>query len=67
MHDVDYMDEGTFLYMEEPILAERLLLKGYKEACALKAKVVHAHSTTVASVAKRKQIYKWQNERQKMH
>ena len=62
MHDVDYMDEGTFLYMEEPILAERLLLKGYKEACALKTKVIHAHSTTVSSVAKRKQIYKWQND-----
>lgn len=62
MHDVDYMDEQTFLYMEEPILAERLLLKGYKEACALNTKVIHAHSTTVANAAKRKQIYKWQND-----
>jgi GT2 family glycosyltransferase len=62
MHDVDYMDEHTFLYMEEPILAERLLLKDYKEACALNTKVIHAHSTTVASAAKRKQIYKWQND-----
>ena len=62
MQDVDYMDEHTFLYMEEPILAERLLLKDYKEACALNTKVIHAHSTTVASAAKRKQIYKWQND-----
>lgn len=62
MNDIDYMDEHTFLYMEEPILAERLLLKGYREACALDTKVIHAHSTTVASAAKRKQIYKWQND-----
>lgn len=59
---VDYMDEHTFLYMEEPILAERLLNNGYKGACCLDVNVVHNHSTTVASVAKRKQIYKWQHD-----
>ena len=58
----DYMDEHTFLYMEEPILAERLLNNGYKGACCLDVNVVHNHSTTVASVAKRKQIYKWQHD-----
>lgn len=62
LNAIDYMDENTFLYMEEPILAEKLLLKGYREACALNSKVVHNHSTTVGSVAKRRQIFRWQNE-----
>lgn len=59
---VNYMDEHTFLYMEEPILAERMLNNGYKGACCLEVNVIHNHSTTVTSVAKRKQIYKWQHE-----
>lgn len=62
MQDVGYMDENTFLYMEEPILAERMLNKGYRGACALTVCVIHNHSTTVMSVAKRKQVYKWQHE-----
>lgn len=62
LHQVNFMDEHTFLYMEEPILAERLKTIGVKEGCALNTIVVHNHSTTVASVAKRKQIYKWQIE-----
>ena len=61
MNSVDYMDENTFLYMEEPILAERFLQKGIKGACCLKVKIIHNHSTTVQSVAKKKQVYKWQN------
>lgn len=60
MATINYMDEYTFLYMEEPILAERFILRGIKGACCLKAKVVHNHSTTVANFAKQKQIYRWQ-------
>lgn len=44
---ISYMDEETFLYCEEPILAERLLSKGYRCACALQTKVTHNHSSTV--------------------
>lgn len=44
---VDYMDEHTFLYCEEIILAERLLKNNYKCACCSSASVIHDHSYTV--------------------
>ncbi len=44
---VGYMDENTFLYCEEIILAERLLNKGYKCACCSSTSVIHNHSYTV--------------------
>lgn len=61
MNSINYMDEHTFLYMEEPILAEKLLRKRIKGACCLNVKIIHNHSTTVQSIAKQRQIYKWQN------
>lgn len=42
-----YLDENTFLYYEEAILAERLRRKKYRCACVTKTKVIHRHSTTV--------------------
>lgn len=62
MSDVDYMDEHTFLYMEEPILAERLIAKGYKEACCLSTHAIHNHSATVKSEAAQKRVDRWQRE-----
>lgn len=44
---VGYMDEYTFLYCEEIILAERLLKNNYKCACCSSASVIHDHSYTV--------------------
>lgn len=61
INEVDYMDEYTFLYYEEPILAERLLMKKYRCACCLEAKVIHDHSRTVRSVLKKGKIIKTQN------
>lgn len=58
MKEIDFMDEHTFLYVEEPILAERLLSKGYRCACCLNAKIVHNHSTTVKSVFAKNKIRK---------
>jgi GT2 family glycosyltransferase len=49
LHECDYFDEYTFLYCEEPILAERLLKIGGKCVCALNTKVLHNHSSTVSS------------------
>ena len=62
MREIDYMDEYTFLYIEEPILAERLLRKGYRCACCLTAKIIHNHSTTVKSVFDKNKIRKMMNE-----
>lgn len=41
------LDEHTFLYGEEVILAERLLKKNYLCACCSECRVVHDHSSTV--------------------
>ena len=53
---VGHLDDHTFLYCEEVILAERLLRKQYRCACCYLAKVIHNHSTTVKSVLSKKNI-----------
>lgn len=62
MHEIDYMDEHTFLYVEEPILAERLLKHNYRCACCLNSKIIHNHSTTVKSVFAKNKIRKINND-----
>lgn len=62
MNAIDYMDEHTFLYIEEPILAERLLKKGYFCACCLTTDIIHNHSKTVKTVFDKRKIRKIQNE-----
>lgn len=62
MNEVDYFDENTFLYWEEPILAERLLNKGYLCACDLKTSIIHNHSKTVRSTFDIRRIIKINNE-----
>lgn len=62
LHDVDYMDENTFLYSEEFILAERLLKRGYKCACCTSARIVHNHSITVKSAFHKRRIREIQEE-----
>lgn len=49
MNEVDFFDEEVFLYCEEPILAERLLKKGYFCACKTTVSIIHNHSKTVKS------------------
>lgn len=58
MQEIDYMDEHTFLYVEEPILAERLLKQNYRCACCIETKIIHNHSTTVKSVFDKNQVIK---------
>lgn len=58
MNDINYMDEKTFLYYEEPILAERLLKKDYRCALCTSSKIIHNHSNTVKSVFDRKKRIK---------
>lgn len=55
MHKVDYMDERTFLYGEEDILAERLLKKGYTAYYDPKVCVKHNESSTMKTIPKAKQ------------
>lgn len=49
IQDVDYMDERTFLYGEEDILAEKFLSKGYVCWLSGESEVIHNHSITVSS------------------
>ncbi len=45
--EVGFLDEGTFLYMEELILAERLLRKGYRCVCCTEVSVIHHDGSSV--------------------
>lgn len=57
--EIDYLDEHTFLYSEELILAERLLAKDYKCVCCTAAKVIHNHSQTVKRTLNKNGIRKF--------
>lgn len=61
MNEIDYFDEKTFLYCEEPILAERFLKRKYLCACNTKVSVIHNHSKTVKSTFDVEKIIKINN------
>lgn len=54
IEEVNFLDEATFLYSEEYILAEKLIEKNYKCACRLDTKAVHNHSNTVKNTITKK-------------
>lgn len=56
VNEIDFLDENTFLYCEEPILSERLLKMNYKTAVCLTTSIIHNHSETVKSSIKTKEI-----------
>lgn len=47
--DIDYFDENTFLYCEEPIIGARLRQKGYRVLYDPDAEIIHWHSKTAES------------------
>lgn len=54
----DYLDESTFLYYEEPVLAERLLHVGYECWLCGDSFVVHHHSATISKAINKKKLIK---------
>lgn len=62
LNEVGYMDEYTFLYGEEPILAERFLKKGYKCACCIETSIIHNHSKTVKKYVDKYKLRKMCNK-----
>lgn len=57
MNEIGFMDEYTFLYREEDILAEKLINYGYRCGCCINTKAIHNHSYTVNTyTTKRHQI-----------
>jgi len=43
LKEIDFFDENTFLYAEEPILSEKLIKKGYKTAYYNGVRIRHLH------------------------
>jgi len=56
---IDEMDERTFLYCEEEILAERLAKIDKQCWICAETNVIHNHSKTIYSVMKKKKIVKY--------
>lgn len=54
MAEIDCMDERTFLYGEESILAERLINKGYKTYYDSNVSVTHKESASMRKMSKNK-------------
>ena len=53
---IDFMDEYTFLYYEEPILAERLSKMGFECWLCGTSCVVHNHAVTISKSINKKKI-----------
>ncbi|WP_051204964.1 glycosyltransferase [Butyrivibrio sp. VCD2006] len=60
MHEVGYLDNNTFLFMEEPILGERLLNNNYRSALCLSTSIIHNHNSDYKSEGHRRKVFKWQ-------
>ncbi len=60
LREIDYLDEHTFLYSEEIILAERLAEKNYLCVCCKDVNIIHDHSKTVKSSMDKRKINKIQ-------
>ena len=58
MKSIDYLDENTFLYYEEPILSERLDEKHYECWHCGEAEVIHNHAVTISSSFSKRKIAK---------
>ena len=58
MNEIDYMDERTFLYCEEEILAERLIEKEYRAYYDPIVSVKHNESGTIRKVSKKSKQFK---------
>jgi hypothetical protein len=58
MEKIGLLDEKTFLYYEEPILAERLDSIGAECWLCGETQVIHNHGKTIKTVIKKKKTYK---------
>jgi len=56
MEEVGWFDESTFLYAEEPILAEKLLRHGYRMAYTDSVYVRHMHGSSTGKLARKQSV-----------
>ena len=57
--EIDYLDENTFLYSEEPILSARLENKGYKVLYLADVEVLHRHEESDKGNAEVRTTHYW--------
>lgn len=67
LKEIDYLDENTFLYYEEPILAERLMKKGFECWLCGEAYVVHNHAATINKTIDKKTVLSLLQQSQKYY
>ena len=58
MEKINFLDEHTFLYMEEPILAEKMIKASYLSICSLDNKIIHNHKSTTGSILNKNKYLK---------
>ncbi len=66
MADIDSMDERTFLYGEEDILAERLSAKGYVSYYDAEVSVTHKESSTMKQMSRNRKKFQIRETRKSM-
>ena len=66
MDDIDCMDERTFLYGEEDILAERMLAKGYISYYDADVSITHKESTSMKQMSLNRKKLQIQETRKSM-
>jgi len=66
MADVDCMDERTFLYGEEDILAERLIAKGYISYYDSDVSVTHKESASMKQMSKNRKQFQIRETKRSM-
>lgn len=62
LKEIDFMDERTFLYGEEAILAERLLSKGYRTYYLASVSITHMESISIAKISDTKLKFQLQEQ-----
>lgn len=65
--DINYLDENTFLYYEENILAAKLKKKNYKTFIANDYSIVHNHSVSINKSVNEIKKYKMLKQSQKYY
>lgn len=65
--EIGFLDENTFLYYEEPILAERLMKKGFECWLCGETYVVHNHASTINKTIDKKAVLSLLQQSQKYY
>jgi GT2 family glycosyltransferase len=62
LREIDLLDEATFLFWEEFIVAERLLAHGYRTLYDPRIRIAHKWNRSVDKIGPRKFLANWESE-----